>query len=206
MAIEIPSGMSTKQFFTEFMPKQFKETTGSIDLSKYAGVDVTAVVELVGSSEVFSLIVKDGANLTVKEGTTAGALVYIEIANSIMNDFLAKKLPKSLQDELNATLADPNALVGKITGVDPADAKKKLGIIKGINGKVGLKANVDGINFEVNVRFNGAASPAFSVVGKFADLNKLIKGELNPIQGFMSGAYKIEGDMSLAMRLQPLMA
>jgi putative sterol carrier protein len=35
-----------------------------------------------------------------------------------------------------------------------------------------------------------------------ADLVALLAGELNPVNGFMSGKLKLAGDMSIAMRLQ----
>lgn len=34
------------------------------------------------------------------------------------------------------------------------------------------------------------------------DLRALLGGELNPVNGFMSGRLKLAGDMSIAMRLQ----
>lgn len=206
MAIEIPNGLTTKQFFTEFVPKQFKETTSAMELSKYAGITETAVVELTGSDEAYSFTVNvnNNADLTVKEGKTDSAIAFVEIAANLVNDFLAKKLPKLVQDELNENLANPGIWIQKFTDMEPADVKKKLVIVKGINGKVSAKVNADGVNFEGSVRFNNAQSPQFAVVGKFQDIVKLAKGELNPIQGFMSGAFKIEGDMALAMRLQPL--
>lgn len=34
------------------------------------------------------------------------------------------------------------------------------------------------------------------------NLNKLLSGELEPVTGFMSGKFKVSGDMSVAMKLQ----
>lgn len=36
------------------------------------------------------------------------------------------------------------------------------------------------------------------------DFQSLLSGDLNPMSAFMSGAIKIEGDMSVAMKLQSL--
>lgn len=36
------------------------------------------------------------------------------------------------------------------------------------------------------------------------DFKSLMKGDLNPMSAFMSGAIKIDGDMSVAMKLQSL--
>lgn len=38
-----------------------------------------------------------------------------------------------------------------------------------------------------------------------ADLIAMFKGELNPTMGFMQGKLKIDGDMSVAMRLSSLL-
>ena len=34
------------------------------------------------------------------------------------------------------------------------------------------------------------------------NLNALLTGQLNPVTGFMSGKFKVSGDMSVAMKLQ----
>ncbi|MBP6902701.1 MAG: SCP2 sterol-binding domain-containing protein [Burkholderiaceae bacterium] len=34
------------------------------------------------------------------------------------------------------------------------------------------------------------------------NLNRLLSGELEPVTGFMSGKFKVSGDMSVAMKLQ----
>ena len=39
-----------------------------------------------------------------------------------------------------------------------------------------------------------------------ADLEAMARGELDPTMAFMTGKLKIDGDMSLAMKLQPIMA
>ena len=38
------------------------------------------------------------------------------------------------------------------------------------------------------------------------DFEKMGRGELDPTMAFMSGRLKIQGDMSVAMKLQPLLA
>lgn len=37
------------------------------------------------------------------------------------------------------------------------------------------------------------------------NLEKLVRGELNPMTAFMTGKIKVEGDLSVAMRLQTLL-
>jgi len=38
------------------------------------------------------------------------------------------------------------------------------------------------------------------------DFEKLAKGKLDPTMAFMTGKLKVNGDMSVAMKLQPLLA
>lgn len=48
-------------------------------------------------------------------------------------------------------------------------------------------------------------APADCTIGITAeDLHALLKGELNPMSAFMSGKIKVQGDMSVAMKLQTL--
>lgn len=207
MAIEIPKGISIKDFFLSFMPQAYKEATKGQDLSAYAGVDATFVVEIKGGEGgSYTLAIKNGADLTISAGSAQGALAYVEIDSNLISRFLKEDLPAPVMAELKQSLANPENITSMVTGVEPAAAKQKLALLKSIQGKIGLKADVDGEIFETAVRLNGAASPTFSIVGKFPDLLGLARGEINPIQGFMSGKYKIEGDMSLAMRMQPLMS
>ncbi|MEM7524842.1 MAG: SCP2 sterol-binding domain-containing protein [Pseudomonadota bacterium] len=37
------------------------------------------------------------------------------------------------------------------------------------------------------------------------NLEKLVKGQLNPVTGFLTGKFKVKGDMSVAMQLQHLL-
>lgn len=37
------------------------------------------------------------------------------------------------------------------------------------------------------------------------NLEKLVKGQLNPMTAFLTGKFKVDGDLSVAMRLQTLL-
>lgn len=58
---------------------------------------------------------------------------------------------------------------------------------------------------------NNAASnedkPADATINvDFEDFKALAQGQLDPMQAFMSGKVKVDGDMSVAMKLQSLLA
>ncbi|MAS34293.1 MAG: sterol carrier protein [Anaerolineaceae bacterium] len=48
-------------------------------------------------------------------------------------------------------------------------------------------------------------SPNMTLKAAADDWASVVKGDLNPMQAFMSGKLKIQGDMGLAMKLQSLL-
>jgi putative sterol carrier protein len=50
-----------------------------------------------------------------------------------------------------------------------------------------------------------AATPNMTLKAAADDWAAVVKGDLNPMQAFMSGKLKIQGDMGLAMKLQVLL-
>ena len=53
----------------------------------------------------------------------------------------------------------------------------------------------------------GTVADANTIVKAAADdFSAVINGDLNPMQAFMSGKIKIQGDMGLAMKLQSLIS
>lgn len=86
-----------------------------------------------------------------------------------------------------------------------------------IRGKVGDNSGLDAVlKFDCGsdglIVIDGVATPnTVSNADRDADctiaitlenLNALLTGQLNPVTGFMSGKFKVSGDMSVAMKLQ----
>lgn len=57
---------------------------------------------------------------------------------------------------------------------------------------------------ESNVVSNEDKDAQCTVKMKMDDFNSLLEGSLNPMTAFMTGKFKIEGDMGVAMKLQSL--
>lgn len=57
----------------------------------------------------------------------------------------------------------------------------------------------------VDVAQGAAPDPNLTVNISTSDFEALVSGKLNPVAAFMSGKIKIQGDMSLAMKLQQLL-
>lgn len=51
-----------------------------------------------------------------------------------------------------------------------------------------------------------ADNPKMTLKASADDYHAMVTGSLNPMQAFMSGKIKIQGDMSLAMKLQTMFA
>ncbi len=64
---------------------------------------------------------------------------------------------------------------------------------------------IDGTGDE-NVVSNDDGDADCTITMSLEDLDKLRKGELNPMMAVMSGKIKIKGDMGLAMKLQSLLS
>lgn len=63
-------------------------------------------------------------------------------------------------------------------------------------------ATIEGGNLSID---EGAVdSPAMTMTCSEEDILAMAKGDLNPVSAFMQGKIKIDGNMSLAMKLQSL--
>lgn len=62
---------------------------------------------------------------------------------------------------------------------------------------------VDG---KVTVDKSAASNPDMTVTTTAADMLAIVNGELNSVSAFMQGRVRIDGDMSLAMKLQTLLS
>ncbi|RVD19791.1 SCP2 sterol-binding domain-containing protein [Mesorhizobium sp. M4B.F.Ca.ET.017.02.2.1] len=84
-----------------------------------------------------------------------------------------------------------------------------------------IKSRVASAGFEHSVKFDTGSDGVIVIDGasvsttdaptdctvklSLDDLDSLIAGDLNPTMAFMSGKIKIEGDMTVAMALSPLL-
>jgi putative sterol carrier protein len=73
--------------------------------------------------------------------------------------------------------------------------------LSGDGGGIWAVAVADG---KCSVTEGGVASPTLTIAMDAADFVALTHGELNPMNAFMSGKIKLQGDMGLAMKFQSL--
>ena len=85
--------------------------------------------------------------------------------------------------------------------------RAKVGDNSGLNAVLKFDCGDDG-----KIVIDGASTPNTvdnndretdcTVTISLENLNALLTGQLNPVTGFMSGKFKVSGDMSVAMKLQ----
>ncbi|WP_395010813.1 SCP2 sterol-binding domain-containing protein [Undibacterium sp.] len=85
--------------------------------------------------------------------------------------------------------------------------RHKLGQDSSLNARLKFDCGDDGVIFvdavvNPHVVDNQNREADCTVSLSLADLVALLAGELNPVNGFMSGKLRLAGDMSIAMRLQ----
>ena len=98
------------------------------------------------------------------------------------------------------------------------DEKRSEGLKKGPTGDLSnvfsaddypaiavVKAEMGSTAFVLLIDEQGKVADCTITVAK-EDLEAIARGELDPTMAFMTGKLKIDGDMSLAMKLQPIMA
>ncbi|GGC69975.1 SCP2 sterol-binding domain-containing protein [Undibacterium terreum] len=85
--------------------------------------------------------------------------------------------------------------------------RAKVGDDSGLNATLKFDCGSDGVVFvdalsTPNTVSNENLEAVCTVAISVENLSALLSGELNPVNGFMMGKFKVSGDMSVAMRLQ----
>ncbi|MCD6569788.1 MAG: SCP2 sterol-binding domain-containing protein [Deltaproteobacteria bacterium] len=196
--LEIPKGIKPKEFFERFLPEAFKTSVADMDLSGYKDINFTMEFNIVGpEGGIYGISLINGDRLEVKAGKLNGAMVSIEMSDKVFMDGLSGNIPEFPIEDF---LANPRI----ITTLPPQEAKQRIDDLKNIEGMMEVEAQRGNEKIELNVKFNGADTPSCKLTGDINELMALMKGEMNPVQGFMSGKYKIQGSLPFAMQLQKI--
>ncbi|HSI51155.1 MAG TPA: SCP2 sterol-binding domain-containing protein [Ideonella sp.] len=88
-----------------------------------------------------------------------------------------------------------------------ASLREKVGTQSGLNTTLKFDCGDDGVvlidgSAEPNTVDNHNRDAACTVALKLSTLGDLIAGRLEPTTGFMTGRFKVSGDMSVALKLQ----
>ncbi len=85
--------------------------------------------------------------------------------------------------------------------------RAKVGDNSGLNATLKFDCGDDGVVFVdalavPNTVSNDNMDAVCTIALSVESLSALLAGELNPVNGFMMGKFKVSGDMGVAMRLQ----
>ena len=183
---EVPKHIGIKELLTEFSPSIAKEAIKSSGAEQeLKGTVFTLVVEV--SGQKYSYLVKDGVDFDIKEGDIDAPLVRVKISKENIEKMIATNsldMLLGIQNDLN---------------------KQKYNVLKSLKGSFTAELlNDDGSTTTIETTFNNAMEPKATFKMKTSDSIALVKKETNPVNLFMSGAMRIEGDMAFAMSTQPL--
>jgi len=105
-------------------------------------------------------------------------------------------------------MATPQEIVAIFSRmVEKFDAQKAAGVDATIQFDLGDSGGQHWIKIANGQVQNGtglAENPTMTLRASADDWASVVNGQLNPMQAFMSGKLKIQGDMGLALKLQPM--
>jgi len=178
--------VNVKELLTQFIPKLAKEYVqmrGAQEELK--GTELKLTLDISGG--LYSYTIKDGVDFDVKEG-------------NINNPHVCISLPL----ESMSKMADMKN-IDMLIGMQKQLTRKKFELLSELKGtSVFLIKNPDETTSEITAIFNRAEKPNAVLRLSMQDANLISSGKESPINLFMSGKMKIEGDMTFAMKLQPL--
>jgi putative sterol carrier protein len=176
--------VSIKDYFTSNLPKLVVEALAPVAAS-LSNTELSLVIDI--SGDKYACILKDGKDMQAKESDLAKAMLRMKISK----DDMQKMIDKGQLDLIQ----------GIMTGLN----KLRFDTIARLQGSfVAELANDDGSNYKIEAIFNDVTNPSSVFKMTLKDSTALAKKETSPVTLYMSGAMKIEGDMSFAMATQPL--
>ena len=181
----VPKDISIQDLFLDFSPKMAQTILAeSGNQAALEGTEFSLVIDISGTT--YAYIVKDGKDFDVKEGDLDNPLVRIAVS----------------KEDLEYMISTGN--LDMLLGIQNDLSKAKYDALQRIKGTMTAELNDGDKTFSIVAELNGAKAPTATFKLSAADSSALVKKEANPVNLFMSGAMKIEGDMAFAMSTQPL--
>lgn len=178
--------VNVRELMTEFIPKivrEYIQLRGTQE--ELTGTELTLTLDI--SGDVYSYIIKDGVDFEIKQGDIDHSMVHI-----------------SLSLESMAHLADMQN-IDMLVGMQKQLTRKKFDLLSALQGcsVFQIKKSDERVS-EIAVIFNNTQTPKATLRLSMQDANLVSSGKESPVNLFMSGKMKIEGDITFAMKLQPL--
>ncbi|MBN1498358.1 MAG: SCP2 sterol-binding domain-containing protein [Spirochaetes bacterium] len=183
---EIPADTSVRDLLLKVSPEIAREAILSSGASKELdGTEFSLVVEV--SGDTYSYLVKNGTEFDIREADIDAPMVRVKIDR----ESIEKMIKTNSLDMFLGIQSDLN--------------RSKYNVLRNIKGSfVAELTNDDGSVLSIETIFNNAMEPKAVFKMRTADSIALTRKETNPVNLFMSGAMRIDGDMAFAMSTQPL--
>ncbi len=183
---DVPKDTSIQDLLLKVMPSTAKQMLAENNSkAELNGTEISMVVEV--GPATYSYVLKNGEEVSVSEDDISEAMLRMKVS----------------EDDLKKMIETGN--LDMILGVQQDLNRAKYNAISTLRGSfVAEVSNDDGSVFNIEAILNGATSPQSVFKMSAADTSALMRRETNPVNLFMSGAMKIEGDMGFAMSTQPL--
>ena len=182
----VPADTTVDKLLSEIMPQVSQDMlAGSNAAAELAGTKITMVVDVGG--EQYGYALKDGAKIVFSKGDIANAKLRLKVSKKDME----KMIKTQNLDMIMGILNDLN--------------KAKYNALNSLKGSFTAEITMDdGTIVKLQAILNGATDPSSVFKMSVKDTAALMRKETNPVNLFMSGGMKIEGDMAFAMGTQPL--
>jgi SCP-2 sterol transfer family len=196
-----PAGTTPQDFFEKFVPEAFRANPLPEEAKQ---LDVTLGVKLDGAGE-WRYHLK-GGELAVERGATDDAAFALVQSEADWRGALweGRGGPFGRQSQALFQLGAGGASAGGSGGFSPA-ALQQLQQLRGLI-KVVVTGGAGG-DWSVGFKLGPGPipePPTTTVTIASADADAMERGELDPMQAFMSGKIQIAGDMTLLMQMQAI--
>lgn len=184
---KIPADTSIDQFLETIMPDVAAQMLAAGTAgSELAGTVINMVLEV--GPRTYTYEVKDGSSMSVSASDLPGAMLRLKISEADLGRMIATEnldLILGIQNDLN---------------------RAKYNALKSLKGSfvAEIADEANGAVYTIEATLNNTRDPRSLFRMNAKDSSALMRRETNPVNLFMSGAMKIEGDMAFAMATQPL--
>ncbi len=200
-AIEIPKGITPREFFERFVPETFNRRVKAYDMSGYAGFTLNVQFCIDGPEPEggkYGLRIIDGCRVETCIGPIDTPVITYSFAHNWFGEAVEGNLPW-----LPLKLAfDPQELRDTLS---PEQAQEQMGILKGISGQAEVSLTTEkGAIASLRANFHQADDPA--VVFRLTEpvVERIRAREITVMEAFMASLFKVEGPVEFAMHVMAL--
>ena len=159
----------------------------------YKGTTFTFAIQI--EDELYHLIIKDGKTFQTGDGDLKDAMIRFKTG---MKDLEELIVVKNAYMFLGSSLALGDNEKGRMSSMSDK--------LKAINGTIHVELTNDNQSVsKFSVSINKAEATQVTIKLTIGDFREMLSGAINPINLFMSGRLKLEGDIGLGLALQGLL-